>query len=412
MLILVLAAVVLVATVLVVYHHLGYPLLLRYFSRKHREERPPVVERAFRADAGVDRELPTVTLVIPAYNEAGYIAEKVRNLSFIDYPAEKLQIIIACDGCSDDTASIARATLAEPECFGLNLEVREFAQNRGKVAVLNDLLPRISSELTAMSDVSALLSYDALLVAASRLSDKRVGVVTGFYGLHNVDDGEAVYWEYQSRIKQREAKLGSTLGVHGAFYSFRSELFEPMESDTINDDFVLPMRIVERGFRAVYDPNIRAHELEPTTNKQDRTRRRRIAAGNLQQLIRLRGLLHPSQRHTAFMFASGKGLRVLMPYLMLLVLIGSAVLSVFYELPLFDALLAIQLLIYLGALHAHVIGPENAWWPFQAIHYLVQGHVASLLGSLAYLMGQHRGPWQRATVPHEPRAERNDSDRD
>ncbi|HYN77144.1 MAG TPA: glycosyltransferase family 2 protein, partial [Lamprocystis sp. (in: g-proteobacteria)] len=325
---------IIVAGFLVVYHHLGYPLLLRRLSSRRLETLPDdEPQRAYRR-ASVDALRPVVAIVIPAYNEADHVADKIRNLAMLDYPADRLRVILACDGCTDATVERAERARQEPECQDLDLQILEFRQNRGKVALLNAVIPTIDCDLLALSDVSALISVDALLIAVERFQDPKVGVVSGSYRLFGsyqppgpLASGESLYWEYQSKIKRQEGALGATMGVHGAFYMIRRDLFEPLDLDVINDDFILPMRIVARGYRALYEPRILALELESATLDLDRSRRRRIAAGNMQQLIRMSSLLRPSHQWVAFVFASGKALRAVMPFLLLLILIGSAALA-------------------------------------------------------------------------------------
>jgi len=388
---------------LVIYHHVGYPLLLKWLAGEPAEpaaEETP--QRAYRA-ASADAVRPVVAIVIPAYNEADHVADKIRNLAMLDYPSDRLRVILACDGCTDATAQRAAQAGREPECRELPLQIMEFAQNRGKVAMLNAVIPEIDCDLLALSDVSALISVDALLVAVARFADPRVGVVSGSYRLFGSyqshgrhTSGEALYWEYQSEIKKREGALGATMGVHGAFYMIRRTLFEQLELDVINDDFILPMRIVAQGYRACYEPRILALELEDGSLDLDRRRRRRIAAGNMQQLIRLTSLLRPSLRGVAFVFASGKALRAVMPFLLLLILIGSALLarSSWFFLVLF----VVQVIVYTTAFVVQRVGPERVPWPLQALHYLVQGHLVGLIGSARYLLGLERGRWHRAKL--------------
>ncbi len=384
----------------VVYHHVGYPLLLGRLSRGvpgAREQAP----RGYRRGAA-DAALPHVTLIMPAYNEAKYIAEKLRNLAALDYPEEKFTVWLACDGCRDRTVAIARAVSEEPACRHLSLRIFDFAHNRGKVAILNALVPQAEGELVALSDVSALLSVDALWQAAHHLAASGaaacdagrdpVGLLTGHYRLLRPgSEGEARYWRYQGTIKAREAALHSTLGSHGAFYLFRRELFSPLEADTINDDFVLPMRMVAKGYRADYHASITALELEQSDEGLEQRRRRRIAAGNLQQLLRLSALLLPRHGYLAFTFASGKALRVLMPWLMLLALCGSLLLST--ESHLFLAAASAQTLLYLLALAGPALLSSPPDW-MRALNYLVEGHLAGLVGSARYLLKRDRGSWR------------------
>lgn len=386
-----LAAGTLASLGLAAYHHAAFPLALRGLTRL-----APAPERPAPA-AG---PLPRITLLMPAYNEAAYIAEKIRNLAAIDYPAERLEVLVGCDGCTDMTAAIAREVGDEPECRHLRLQVVEFMANRGKVAVLNDLVRLADGEIVALSDVSALVSVDALQLAAAWFARPEIGVVCAGYRLLRPGSvGEAAYWRYQTAIKRAESRLGSTLGAHGALYLFRRDLFRQLPGDTINDDFILPMAIVGRGFRAVYEEEMVALELEQSDLALDRRRRRRIAAGNTQQVIRLLGLLHPRHGWTAFLFASGKVLRVLMPFLLAAGLLGSLALAPHSVL---FALLAVLQLLLLGAATARALSPSHPLTRHFAVpHYLVSGHLAGLAGSLRYLAGLERGRWHRATLALE-----------
>ena len=194
--------------------------------------------------------------------------------------------------------------------------------------------------------------------------------------------GEQKYWEYQSRLKADEASLGSVIGSHGAFYLIRTHLYRQLPEDTINDDFIIPMEIVRQGYRSVYEGDILALELEQAKASQDSHRRVRISAGNLQQALRLRGLLLPRHGGTAFTFASGKVLRVLMPYLMMIALIGSILLAP--EHSLFWLSAVGQMAIYGLYLVLELFGLGDSSKALQALKYLLRGHLNNLRGSLGY----------------------------
>ena len=391
----IIAAVIIPCAILVLYHHVVFPLLLKLLARRAPRSVPKLLRRGYRASEQ-DARLPSVTVVIPAYNEETFIADKIRNLAALDYPEDKLKAIIVCDGCTDNTADVARAERAKLENCHLSLRIVELAENRGKVSVLNDAIASVHTELVALSDVSALISLDALLVAAEHFSDPEVGVVAATYRMVKAGSaGENTYWRYQTSIKEGESALGAPLGVHGAFYLFRHNLFRALASDTINDDFILPMDIVAQGYRAVYDPEIVAVELECAEQVMDHRRRRRIGAGNLQQAIRMRKLLHPRFRGIAFAFASGKALRAVMPLLLLTLFVGSFALA--FTSSFFAALFALQCMGYGIAMVRHAVLPKPVPRLIDIIHYLVSGHVAGLIGGARYLMGLERGRWHRVS---------------
>ncbi|MFC3093371.1 glycosyltransferase [Alteromonas sediminis] len=380
---------------LVIYHHIGYPIILKLVAKVKNSEPLPFQPRNYCSDS--NEHVPSICIVIPAFNEAQWVSDKITNLAFLDYPSDKLQVVLACDGCTDNTAQIARECAAQPLCTELNITVLEFTENRGKVAVLNDVVSRTQADLVALSDVSALISVDALLIAAAHFEDPRVGVLNSYYRLLEPGSiGEENYWKYQCDIKAREALLGSALGAHGAFYIFRRDLFEPLDHDIINDDFVLPMKIVAKGYIAAQDNRIHALELEKSNDNLDKNRRLRISAGNLQQLLRLKSILSPKYKGVAFAFASGKALRVMMPFLMIIAYFGAVALSATHP---FFALAAVgQTLLYGLAVYSQVTHRLVGNKLVKTLNYILSGYYAGLRGALHYISVKKHDPWRRANV--------------
>lgn len=362
---------------LIVYHHAIYPVLLVILSR-HLE---PLSRRSNCLDLRDD--LPTMGIVIPAFNEEKFVADKLRNFTYIDYPSDRWSVLLVCDGCTDETVEIARKTLKEPEFLGLNIEVIENKENRGKLAIINSYIPQVRADIIALSDVSSLISMDALKVASERFNDSSVGAINGNYRLLNPGSGgEKDYWRYQGVIKRGEEFFGSILGAHGAFYLFRKSLFRELPLDTINDDFILPMNIVRQGYRVVYEDRINAIELEQSDSSLNWHRRIRIGMGNAQQIIRLKDLFIKQWRGVGFSLASGKGLRVLMPFIMTYSLISSFILSSNSSFCLLVLLL--QLLAYSMALSSWIIGEDKSCRINNTLFYLVSGYAASAVGVVRY----------------------------
>lgn len=372
----------------IVYHHLGYPLLLRRMaSSKDRSVAiaPAVAETA-------ETLLPSVELIIPAHNEAAVIAAKIANLANLDYPRDRLRIVIALDGCTDASPQIAASAIAS-FADKLSIDLVQYSSNIGKVAVLNDRIEAARADVIALSDASALIDADALRKAAVHFADREVGVVCGTYRLATAgSEGEQTYWKYQVRIKADEAAVAAPMGAHGAFYLFRRALWTALPPDTINDDFILPMRIVARGYRAIYDQSIVATEMECTTPAQEFRRRVRIGAGNMQQLVRLAALADPRRKGLAFVFLSGKALRALVPFLALVAVLASAALAIHGE-RLFQILLAGQIAIFaiaLGVISTRTAGHPK---PLMLLGYMVEGYIASAVGAVGVLLGRRRRPW-------------------
>lgn len=381
-----------ISIVLIIYHHVGYPLLLKWLARRSYSTRQHRANHLATEQEKENNILPSIAIVMPAYNEAKWIADKIRNLAALDYPSDKFRVILACDGCTDNTAAIARKTNQERWSQHLSLTIIEYPINQGKVTTINKSMPLIGEPLVALTDVSALISIDALNLASKHFQNPNIGVINSHYTLLAPNVGEKKYWSYQANIKKDEATLGSVLGAHGALYLFRTKLFVPLPQDTINDDFMLPMNIVLQGYRADVDENIVAVEMEPTNANQDFRRRLRIGAGNYQQLCRLISLLNPKHGGTAFTFASGKALRVLMPFFMLIALIGSCYLAINHAL--FVAIAIGQMTVYF-CVGLWLITQRIPQHPIaHSLLYLVAGHTANCFGSLRYLLGLEKG-WKK-----------------
>lgn len=381
----------------IVYHHLGYPILLRRIAAVNRRQ----IEIHAADIEAVPDQLPLVELIIPAHNEAAVIASKIANLASLDYPRDRLNVVIALDGCTDATQQVATAAIAS---LGdkISIQLVVYAENIGKIAVLNDRIAAAHADIVALSDASALIDPDALRKAAVHFADREVGVVCGTYRLATAgSEGEQAYWRYQVRIKADEAAIAAPMGAHGAFYLFRRALWTPLPADTINDDFVLPMRIVARGHRAIYDQSIVATEMECTTPAQEFRRRIRIGAGNMQQLVRLAALADPRRSGLAFVFLSGKGLRALVPFLAVAAVLATAVLAINGE-RLFQIILACEVAVFaiaLGVISTRTIGHPK---PLKWLGYMVEGYIASAIGAVSVLVGRPRGPWLPSAASSQP----------
>ena len=379
---------------LLVYHHALYPLLLNQLAKRCQQALPDIPQRGWQATAE-DATYPSVEILMPAYNEAEHIAAKLRNLAQLDYPQGRWHVVLLCDGCSDNTATLAEAVAREPECQDLPLVIRDYADNRGKIYRINQAMAQAQAELVLFTDVSALLPIDSLLAVTAHFAANPVGAVSlGYHLMQPSSDGEQTYWRYQSAIKQQESLLGCVQGAHGAGWAMRRSLYKPLPADTINDDFILPMQVAAQGYQVVYEPRLRSLELECIDALSEQRRRRRIAAGNTQQIGRLRALLNPRLGASAFMFFSGKVLRVLMPYCLLAMLVCNGLLLSLGYLP--KLLFLMQISGYGLFIALNLLPQFPPHKLLRVINYLLLGHWANLIGSVRYLTGLQRGAWQRA----------------
>jgi len=376
----------------VIYHHAGYPALLALFARGRRLTPPARLPES---------DLPVISIVVAAYQEEAHIAAKIQNCAALDYPRDRLEVIIACDGCRDATAAVARAAANAWWVGELDIKVFDFPVNRGKVATLNDAVALARGEVVVATDASALLSVDGMRRIADWFSDPVVGVVCGTYALLDQPSaGEAAYWRMQTGVLRREGRIAAPLGAHGAGYAFRMTAWSMLPADTINDDFILPSRIIAQGYRGVYDDQIVALEMEPSNDEQSFRRRVRISAGNMQQLLRSGDLIDFRRPALAWLFLSGKGLRPIMPFMMIAAW-GASLAAAWMGSALFAFLWAGQTVGYLLGAIAPVLRRRLPTRlailgrALQTLQYLVWGHAAGLCGALRYLGGLERGRWTR-----------------
>ena len=374
------ARIVLWASALVAaYIYIGFPLLLGFLQRFARR---PVAKRAIE---------PTVSVLVAAYNEAKVIEAKIRNSVALDYPADRIDIAIACDGPKDDTTAIAQRTAAS---IGEG-RVRVFAypRNRGKLYVLNDTMRELTGEIVVFTDAASMLDRDAVRRLVENFGDPKVGAVSGVYRIVRGDDAalgnqEDLYWKYETFLKEAEGDVSSILGCHGALYAIRRDLYPYPAPTTINDDYVIPMRILQQGYRVAYDSSAvareEAHEMSGFS------RRVRIMTGNFQQLSELKALLNPLRPGPAFFFLSHKAGRLIVPIAMIAMLVANLFLlgEPFYR-TVFWAQLTFYGLVVLGALVR--LKPKILRLPY----YFCMINAAAFLGMYHALRGGRTLAWKR-----------------
>jgi cellulose synthase/poly-beta-1,6-N-acetylglucosamine synthase-like glycosyltransferase len=255
-----------------------------------------------------------VSLVIVAHNEATRIERRLENLLSLNYPRERLQILFASDGSTDGTQERARAY----ERRGVT--VIAFDRQRGKPAVLNELVPKARGEIVVLADARQEFESGALGALVMPLAEPQVGAVSGELNLAAsqgkstaVGEGIGFYWRYEKFIRRNESRVDSTVGATGAIYAIRRDLFEPIPDTTLLDDVLIPMRIARRGYRILFEPGARAHDQVPAETGEEFTRKVRTIAGNFQLFARERWLLNPFQNRLWIQTVSHKGLRLLSP---------------------------------------------------------------------------------------------------
>lgn len=303
------------ATGLIFYAFVGYPLLLW------------LVQSLFRRPVRKEAIEPSVSILVAAYNEAAVIGEKIRNAFALDYPPECLEIVVASDGSSDATAQIVRSLI--PDGSPGRLRLLDYPENRGKLAVLNDAIPKLGGEIVVFSDASSMLEPGAVRHLVANFADSRVGAASGVYKVlskevADLGPQEDMYWKYETLLKVQEAKLGALTGAHGSLYAMRRSLYPFPPAGTINDDFVIPTSVLRHKLRIAYEPKAVAYE--EAEEMEGFGRRIRITAGNVAQLREVKALLWPPRPVVLFCFLSHKAARLVVPLAMVAALVSNALL--------------------------------------------------------------------------------------
>lgn len=372
---------------LVFYSYGIYPILLVMVSAlaQVRQDISFVLRGQQRRQAELE-SYPSIAVVISAYNEERCIAERIRNLMELDYPAELVRFYIGSDGSKDKTAEIAGSFRDD------RLEFLDFEVNRGKSSVLNDLASRAQADILVFSDANTYFRQDALKKLARHFQNHKVGAVCGELMLVEGATGEnldGIYWKYERILKFNESRLNALLGANGAIYAVRKSCFREIPTDTVVDDFTIAMNVAVDGHIVKYDPEaVAVEEVAPTTGDEF-NRRIRIGAGNYQALFRFARVLNPAYGALWWAYLSHKVLRWLGPLLLLGVLAGSVALSVG---SVFYALFALlQIVVYVFAYVS-----RNRTYTSRLLHFLVfwvNMNIALGLGAVRYFRGSVSGSW-------------------
>ncbi|CAA9474813.1 MAG: Glycosyl transferase, family 2 [uncultured Solirubrobacteraceae bacterium] len=328
---------------LLVYAQIGYPLVLAALARVRRAR-----AAAAPAPAPAPAQQPYVSLIVAAYDEEAVIARKVANALALDYPRDRLEIVVASDGSSDGTAQQARGA-------GADL-VLELARG-GKIRAQDAAVAASRGEIVAFSDANSIWERDALRTLVAAFADPRVGYacgqVTFVSGCAGGTNQEGLYWRYEMALRALESRLGSITAGNGAIYATRRESYIVVDP-IMGHDLSFPFNMVKRGWRAVYVPAARAREKMVPSIEGEFARKRRMMSHTWPIVLR-GGLLSPRGYPPlyALMIASHRVLRYVAPFLHVAALVASFVLgatSTFYAIA-----LALQLALIVAALLARVV---------------------------------------------------------
>ena len=379
----------------VFYTYLGYGILLFLLLRFNW--RSPIN----RNNNG--REWPDVAYVIAAYNEAPWIEEKLQNSLELDYPNEKITIIVVTDGSNDQTPAIVEAISQKSTVKA----IRHFhaPPRNGKIHATQRIMPFINAQFTIFSDANTMVNTGAIKAMVSYFRDQKIGAVAGEKRIsmdhsdHASKAGEGIYWKYESQLKKWDAAFYSVVGAAGELFAIRTSLFENIPMDTIIEDFYLTMRIAQRGYRVAYAPDAYAVESASVSVAEEMKRKIRIAAGGLQAIYRLQPLLNPIKYgRLSFQYISHRVLRwtiapLAIPIIFLLNII------ILFQRPslLYQITMACQCLFYLAAIIGLLL--ERRSLRLKALfipYYFCMMNYAVYRGFIRLWNGKQSVLWERA----------------
>jgi cellulose synthase/poly-beta-1,6-N-acetylglucosamine synthase-like glycosyltransferase len=371
---------------LLVYVYVGYPLLCRLLAavlRRSIDETPPA-----------DDALPSVSVVIAAYNEAAQIAATLENKLALDYPRDKLEILVVSDASTDGTDETV-TRFADRDVRLVRQQPR-----RGKTAGLNLIVPETTGEVVVFSDANSLYAPDALRALVAPFSDPEVGYVTGRMVYRAPDgsltgEGCSLYMRYENRLRAWETALGSVVGVDGGIDAVRRELYIAMRPDQL-PDFVLPLDVRKRGSRVVYTKQALLYE-DALAGAEDEFRMRvRVSLRAWSALRDMADLLNPFRYGLyAWQLFSHKLLRYLAPFFQVGTL--GANLLLFGRSPFWNAALALQVAFYLLALLGYLGRSRKLPLVATLPYYLNLINGAAAVGFVSFLQGKTQATWQPRT---------------
>lgn len=371
-----------------IYSYIGYGVLLGVLLpfRRRRDRTEPVAED----------DLPGVTLIVAAYNEAAFIEEKIWNTLALDYPENKLDIIFITDGSADGTPDIVQRYR--------RIRLMHEPARKGKTAAINRAMKEVITPIVVFCDANTLLNSAAISNIIKHYCDPQTGGVAGEKKVrvtseHGAAATEGIYWKYESTLKKLDAALYSVVGAAGELFSIRTHLFQPVESNVILDDFIISLGINMRGYRIAYAPDAYALESPSASLLDEYKRKVRIGAGGFQSIVMLKPLLNIFEYPLlSFQYISHRVLRwTLCPVALLVALLANIALVAMNAGDWYTWLLYAQLGFYSLAAAGFLLALVNIKFkPCYVPFYFVYMNIALYHGFFRYIRKRQSAVWDKA----------------
>tara|TARA_Y100001978_G_scaffold202690_1_gene224707 strand:- start:24 stop:1184 length:1161 start_codon:yes stop_codon:yes gene_type:complete len=374
-----------IASVAIVYPYLIYPVLLLLIR--------PFLFRA--ASQPEDDYRPTVSIILAAYNEEDCIREKLENCLALDYPAEKLEILVGSDASEDRTNEIAE-TFAER-----GVRLFPYTQRGGKMSVVNRLVSEATGEVCVFSDISELFDRDVILKLTRHFADSQIGAVTGNHIYNEEKSGMGVgtrfYWRFQRLLQSIESRLSTICMCDGTIYAARRAWFVPPINNTINDDVAVPLGIIQQGKRVIFEPEAVARGDVLQQTRRFFRQKIRSQSGKYQNFFRFPRMLFPWPLARFWIYISHSVMPVLVPWFLLLALLTNSLLVIFGGgEPLYAWALGLQIAFYFTAALGLLADRMQWYLPLTAIpFYFVTANLGSIFGFFAFIAGAQSAAWRK-----------------
>lgn len=376
---------------IVFYTYIGYGCLLWLILK---------IRPLFHKKPGTTQHVndyPMLTLVIPAFNEEDFIENKIQNTLLLDYPPGRLEIIFVTDGSTDNTPGLVSNY---PQFILMHTDER-----RGKIAAMNRAMKAVKTPFVVFCDANTLLNKEALKEIVRHYADPKVGGVAGEKKVINKDQensavaGEGLYWKYESFLKQLDSDFYTVVGAAGELFSFRTDLFEEVEPDTLLDDFIISLRICQKGYRVVYESKAYAMENPSANMKEEQKRKVRISAGAFQSMVRLKALFNIFKYPAlSFQYISHRVLRwAVCPFLLPMILLLNGIIILGTDQFIYHLLFWLQIVFYILAFFGWMLSRSGSKTRFLNFpYYFVFMNTSLYFGLARYVRGNQSVMWEKA----------------
>ena len=375
---------------LIFYTYIGYPILITIFAYFWKKHKPYF------------QTLPHITFMIVAYNEEDCISKKLDNTLSLDYPREKLQILVVADGSTDKTPHIVNTYQDR------GIELAYIPERNGKLAAIVRAMQFARGEIVVFSDANNMYDSQSIRELILPFSDSKVGGTTGAKLI--IEDGrdlssaEGLYWKYESWIKTQESEIDSCISAVGEIITIRKALFSPPIEKIILDDQYLILSILRQGYRMVYTPKARSFEYVSATAEDEVERRTRINAGLYQTMFMSNTMLPFKRPLLIWQIISHKYFRAIVPFAFIFLFFSNILLVVLQPQNIYLGLnanllllfLCLQVGFYIIAFIGNILNLNNKIGKlFYLPTFLVNSNLATLMGFYKFITNQHTPLWKR-----------------